>query len=238
MKRMSLVLALLLTFCWSMRAEEIQLKDGTKITGKIISLNGDTFQIKTAYGEIQIPRSDILSITFPENQPKKETGDGSKTEPPADESVQDGTYTNRTEKFQIMVPKGWKNAPELRKDKSGVAAALKSADETLFFFYTPERFDGNLNPYKALAETQYRMNFKDYQKLSDSEVQLAGRTGTKLVWQGKSRDAGDAEMKFIVYILPYDGRMVRLSFGTLEPLFNDALATFDAMAASYHTITP
>src|SRR5580704_1391968 len=111
MKRMSLVLALVLTFCWSLRAEEIQLKDGTKITGKIISLSGDTFQIKTAYGEIQVPRSEVLSITFPENQPK----DSSQTEPPVEESIQDGTYTNRTENFQIMVPKGWKNAPEFRK---------------------------------------------------------------------------------------------------------------------------
>ena len=234
MKRMSLVLALALTFCWSLRAEEIQLKDGTKITGKIISLNGDAFQIKTAYGEIQVPRSEILSITFPENQPK----DSSQTESLVDESIQDGTYTNRTDNFQIIMPKGWKNAPELRKGKLGVTAALKSADETLFFFYTPEKFDGNLNTYKVLVETQYQGKFKDYQKLSDSEVQLAGRTGIKLVWQGKNRDAGDAEVKFIVYILPYDGRMVRLSFGTLEPLFNDAVATFDEMAASYRTVTP
>jgi hypothetical protein len=181
MKRTSLILALVLTFCWSLRAEEIQLKDGTKITGKIISLNGDTFQIKTAYGEIQVPRSEILSINFPENQPK----DSSQSEPLVDESIQDGTYTNRTDNFKIMVPKGWRNAPELRKGKLGVTAALKSADETLFFFYTPERFDGNLNTYKVLVETQYQGKFKDYQKLSDSEVQLAGKTGMKLVWQGK-----------------------------------------------------
>jgi hypothetical protein len=233
MKGISVALALVLAFCWSLRAEEIQLKDGTKITGKVIALNGDTFQIKTAYGEIQVPRSDILSITFPENQPKDD-----QTEPLVDESIQDGTYTNRTEHFQIMVPKGWKNAPEFRKGKLGVTAALKSADETLFFFFTPERFDGNLSTYKVLVETQYQAKFKDYQRLSDSEVQLAGRTGIKLVWKGKSRDLGEAETKFIVYILPYDGRMVRLSFGTLEPLFDDAVATFETMAASYRAVTP
>ena len=53
-------------------AEEIQLKDGTKITGRILGVNGDVFQVKTSYGEINVPRSDIISINFPENQPKPE----------------------------------------------------------------------------------------------------------------------------------------------------------------------
>ena len=48
------------------RAEEIQLKDGTKVTGKLVSINGDSFQVKTAYGDIQVPRAQILSIEFPE----------------------------------------------------------------------------------------------------------------------------------------------------------------------------
>ena len=48
-------------------AEEIQLKDGTKVTGKIVGVSGETFQVKTAYGDINIPRSQVISITFPEN---------------------------------------------------------------------------------------------------------------------------------------------------------------------------
>ena len=56
-----------------LRAEEIQLRDGTKITGKLTGITNDTFQVKTAYGDIQVPRAQVLSINFPENQPKKES---------------------------------------------------------------------------------------------------------------------------------------------------------------------
>ena len=42
-------------------------------------------------------------------------------------------------------------------------------------------------------------------------------------------------MKFLVYIVPYDGRIVRLTFFTLEPLFDDGTAVFEKMAASYRS---
>src|ERR1039457_5334205 len=50
------------------RAEELHLKDGTKISGTLTGVTGDTFRVKTAYGEIQVPRSQVVSITFPESQ--------------------------------------------------------------------------------------------------------------------------------------------------------------------------
>lgn len=238
MKRIASLLALSLALlCVPARAEEIQLKDGTKITGKLIAVNGDTFQVKTAYGEIQVPRSEVLSITFPENQPKKE-GESAQAEIPVDESLQGTTYTNRTAHFQVTVPATWVVAPEMRKQSKDIIAALKSPDETLFFLVTPEKFAGTLNTYKVLTETQFQSKYKDYEKLSESEIHLDGRTGTRFIWRGKSPEVGDAPMKTLVYILPYEGRVVRLSFITLEPFFNDNLATFEAIAASYHTVAP
>ena len=49
-------------FCQTTRAEQIQLKDGTKVTGKLVGITGDTLQIKTAYGEIQVPRAEVRSF--------------------------------------------------------------------------------------------------------------------------------------------------------------------------------
>ena len=43
--------------CVPVRAEEIQLKDGTKVTGKLTGITNDTFQVKTAYGDIQVAAS-------------------------------------------------------------------------------------------------------------------------------------------------------------------------------------
>jgi hypothetical protein len=214
-------------------AEEIQLKDGTKITGKLIAITGDTFQVKTAYGDINVPRSEVVSIMFPENTPKS-AGNDEASLPPVDEELKGQTYTNRTAGFQVAVPSGWKLAPELRTSKD-VIAALDSPDETLFFMVTPEKFSGTLATYKVLAETQYQKNFSGYVSDGETETQLDGRKGIRLIWHGTSK-SNNADVKFLVYILPYEGRMVRLSFFTLTPLFGDGVPVFEKIAASYRSV--
>lgn len=232
-----LALGLALTSA-ALKAEEIQLKDGTKVTGKVIGVNGDTFQIKTDYGEIQVPRSQILSITFTENQPAKDSKPAAGDFPAIDESLEGTTYVNRTAHFQVTVPQGWAIAPDLRAQSKDIVAALKSADQTKFFLFTPEKFAGTLSTYKVLVETQYQTLFKDYEKLSETEAELDGRKGLKIVWHGKNPQAGNAPLKAEVYIVPYDGRVVRLSFLTLEALYDESLPSFESIAASYHSITP
>lgn len=219
--------------CLQLTAEDIQLKDGSKITGKVTGVTGESFQVKTAYGEIKVPRSEIVTINFPENVPAKPTEDAGGATSAIDETLDGTHYVNRTAGFEVTVPVGWVLAPELRKTPE-ITAALKSPDESLFFMVTPEKFAGNLNTYRVFAETQYQSKFKDYQKQAESEVKLDGRPATRLVWWGKSQD-NNVPIKFLVYILPYEGRMVRLSFFTLEPLFNDAVPTFEKIALSYHT---
>jgi len=216
----------------SLKGEEIQLKDGTKITGKVTGVSGDTFQVKTNYGDINVPRSEVVSITFPENAPKSAASEAAALSP-VDEELKGNTYTNRTAGFQITVPSGWKLAPELRTSKD-VIASLDSPDETLFFMATPEKFSGTLATYKVLAETQYQKSFTAYVNEGETEAQLDGRKGIRLVWHGTSK-INSAEFKFLVYILPYQGRMVRLSFFTLPPLFSDGIPIFEKIATSYHS---
>jgi hypothetical protein len=213
--------------------EEIQLKDGSKITGRITALDSTTFQIKTAYGEIHVPRTEIISIQFPENGSKKE-GESQTTLPHLDESLDGTLYSNRTAHFQVTVPSGWVLAPELRQSPD-VAAALKGADQAAFFMVTPESYAGPLSTYRVLAETQYQNKFQDYQIVSETEAKLDGRAGLRLVWKGKTRDTSLA-LKFLVYIIPYDDRMVRLTFWTLDPLFDDAVPVFrkDSSVLSCH----
>ncbi len=211
-------------------AEEIQLKDGSKITGKITGVDGNTFQVKTAYGEIKVPRTEIVTIQFPENSTKKSDAAGDSS--PVSESLDGTLYSNRTAHFQVTVPAGWVLAPELRQ--KDVIAALKAPDQAHFLMVTPESYTGDLSTYRVLAETQYQSNFRDYQKLSESEAKLDGRTGLRMVWKGKPRDS-DIHGQFLVYIIPYEDRMVRLSFYTLEQLFEDAVPMFEKIAASYHS---
>jgi len=240
MRRIGFALALYFAMsCISGRAEDIQLKDGSKVTGKIIATTDETFQIKTAYGNIQVPRSEIVSINFPENQPtEKSEGNTETAATPVEESLEGLTYTNKTARFKVNVPQGWSSAPALRGKSKDIIAALQSQDQTLFLFVTPEVFSGTLNTYRVLAETQYQIKFKDYEKLGEIETQLDGKAGLRLIWHGKNTSASDAPLKSVVYIIPYDGRMVRLSFLTLEPLFDTAFPVFEKIAASYRSLTP
>jgi hypothetical protein len=209
-------------------AEDIQLKDGTKISGTITGVTADKFQVKTAYGDIQVPRAEIVSISFPDNTPKE-----AKAElPTIDQSLDGHKYTNRTEGFQITVPDHWMMAPEMLSHD--IHGALKSTDETLFFFYTPEKFAGTANTYLAVAESALQGKFKDFEKLSQTEVTLDGQKVTRWVWRAKNPAAHDMPLKALVYVIPYEGKMVRLSFLTLEQLFNDALPSFEKTAATYH----
>jgi hypothetical protein len=228
------VLPLLFLSFAPLHAEVIQLKNGNKITGKLTGVNGDTFIVNTDYGEIQVPRSDVVSISFPENDPKKT--DAAAQTPPIDESLVETIYINRTESFQATVPKGWKIYPEMRQETKGVVAALISEDQTLFLLVTAEPFSGTLTTYEVLAESQFKSTFTNYEKLDESQSTLDGRNGIRLVFHGESRAKPGATLKFLIYILPYEGRMVRLTLFTLDPLFDNALPIFEKIAKSYSTL--
>jgi hypothetical protein len=230
-RRSRLLLAMLLFVLPFLNAEEIQLKDGTKITGKLVGIKDDVFDVTTAYGNIKVPRAQVVTISF-ENPPTASAGTSVS---PIDESLTDTVYTNRTAGFRLITPTGWQLAPEMRKSNSEIAAALKSPDSTLYFLAMPESFAGTLATYEVLAENQYKNKFADYERISESEVQLDGHNAIRVVFQGKTDKA--TTLKCLVYLLAYQGRMVRLSFLTLEPLFNNAVPIFEQIAASYRSNT-
>jgi PsbP-like protein len=232
MRRISCLLIVLLISSSLVHPEEIELKDGSKISGKLTAVEGNVFRVKTAYGEIQVPRSEVVQIRFPENAAKTESGNGdSKTsESQVDESLDGTTYSNRTAHFQVNVPHGWALAPEMRQKE--IVAALKSDDQAQFFMVTPEKYAGSLKTYQLLAETQIQNNFQEFEKLSEAPAKLDDRNGMRIIFKAKK---GTMAFKFLVYILPYDGLMVRLSFFTLEPLYNDAEPVFEKIAQSYHS---
>ena len=90
-------------------AEEFTLKDGTKVAGKMVGIKGDSIDVETLYGKIKVPKVNIVSISFPENQPKPAPEEKANTERLKVEQSLDGTtYTNRTGKFKLTVPSGWK----------------------------------------------------------------------------------------------------------------------------------
>lgn len=234
MKKLCLTLALVLCTCLLLAAEEIHLKDGTKLTGQLIGVTADKFQIKTAYGEIQVPKSEIVSINFPENEPREEAAPASAT-PEIDQTLEGDAYLNRTENVRMTVPSGWSVAPEF--NSKDIHGGLKSADETAFVFITPEKFAGSVQTYAVVVETQLQNKFKDYEKIAQFDTTLDGRPAVRMLFKAKNQNVNNMPLKFLVYMVGYDGRVVRLSFGTLEPLFEKALPDFEKMAASYKSIS-
>jgi len=213
-------------------AEELHLKDGTRISGKIVAVSEDSFQVKTQYGEMKVPRSEIETIEFPENQPTRKP-DTKAEIPPIDESLNGQSYANYTGNFEVMLPPGWLLAPELHVTKD-IVAGLKSADQSLFLIVTPEQFAGTISTYKVMVESQVQTKFLNYEKLAESETKVDGKPALRLIFHGQNKD-NNLQMKFAVYIISYEGRMVRLTFFTLEALFDEALPVFEKIAGSYHT---
>ena len=62
------------------RADEIRLKDGTKISGTIVGFENDSFKVETAYGFALIRKDKVAGIVV--SAPKKEPEPKAKTNPP------------------------------------------------------------------------------------------------------------------------------------------------------------
>src|SRR6266849_746372 len=106
MRRTILLLGFLLAALVPASAEEFVLKDGTKILGRMVAVKGDKIEVETAYGKMQIRRSDILSINFPENAGtavSQSSSDSTKPKP-VDESLTGTQYVNRTGHCTLTVP--------------------------------------------------------------------------------------------------------------------------------------
>ena len=67
MRRILSTLLLFLVAVLSATAEEIVLKDGTKIVGHMTGVTGDKIEVDSAYGKMVFKRADIVSINFPQN---------------------------------------------------------------------------------------------------------------------------------------------------------------------------
>src|SRR5260370_37491829 len=97
-------------------AEEIVLKDGTKLVGHMTGITSDKIEVETSYGKVQLNRGDILTINFPENSSGKapEAAAAKQELPKIDETLISTQYLNSTDKFSHTLPTEWKIDTDLR----------------------------------------------------------------------------------------------------------------------------
>lgn len=237
-------LALLLGSSSAM-AEEVALKDGTKIVGHMTALTADKIEVETSYGKVQLKRSDILTINFPENgastnagqpsSPAAAPGAGSKVDAPQVDEVLTGLqYTNRTSKFTLTVPADWVIAPELRHSPDTLAA-LTSRDKLRFLMVAQEEYPGSLESYKELTMLGARRNLSNFEELSQSPATIDGKPALMIFYRGTLAKASNLPVEFVSAIIVSGKTYTKVTAWCVEPLFRDVQPTFEKLLNSYHS---
>ena len=231
-----LVFSLLLAMSLPSAAEEILLKDGTKIVGHMSGLQADKIEVETAYGKMQIKRGDIIAINFPEN------GASTAPVPPAskdaapsiEESLRGTQYVNKTHNFTLSVPPDWKIDPKF-PHSSPIVTVLSSHDNMRFLTVTQEEYNGSLESYKGLLELTYRKMFGSYEELSESPVKIDGKSALLFSFRGISSKADNLPVQFLVAIIPSGTSYTRVATWCAEPLFHETQPMFEQIVSSYHS---
>ena len=217
-------------------AEEILLKDGTKIVGNMTALQAEKIEVETAYGKMEIKRGDIVSINFPENgaAPAPVAPAPANAALNIEESLSGNQYVNKTGKFTLTVPQDWKINPKLPR-VAPIVAALSAHDDLGFLLVTQEEFSGSLESYKGLLELQYRRTFGDYEELSKAPVTLDGKPALLFSFRGISPKANNLPMQFFVAIIPSGTTYTRVATWCVEPLYHEMQPVFETIVNSYHS---
>jgi hypothetical protein len=226
-------------------AEEISLKDGTKIVGHMTSLSADKVEVETSYGKMQVKRSDILTINFPENGANTSAVSGNSSgtatpttasaKPPTiDDSLQGTQYLNRTGKFSLTLPPDWKINSNLVRSPQTVSG-LSSRDEMRFVLVSREEYTGSLESYKGLGDIQARRSLSNYEELSSSPITIDGKAGVLISYRGTMPKAENLPVQFMVAIFPSGTTYTRIAAWCVEPLFHEMQPTFERILTSYHS---
>ena len=239
MRRVLWALSLFLGVVMPISAEEIAMRDGTKIVGHMTSIQGDKIEVETAYGKMQLKRADILTISFPENGGSAVPAAAAPKDAPQsiDESLRGTQYINKTGKFTLTLPVQWRINPKLQRT-APIIAALSSQDEMRFLTVTQEEFTGSLESYKGLLELKYRRTFGGYEELSESPAKIDGKAALLLTFRGISTKADNLPVEFLVAIIPSGTTYTRIATWCVEPLFRETQPMFEGIVNSYHGTAP
>jgi len=107
-------LLLLMVVVSSATAEEIVLKDGTKIVGHMTGVTADKIEVDSAYGKMTFKRTDIVAINFPENGASPAPDASVEKGRSGSERKRRGIFTGHTLRQRrpassaLILPSGWK----------------------------------------------------------------------------------------------------------------------------------
>ena len=218
--RMGLGLALALVAPSGLAAEEFYMKDGSKVVGKIVAYEKDSFRVETSYGIAIIYKDRVARIVFAEGEareapapasPRAEPAPARATPPPPpplptriDEAVSATAYVNETYRFQIFKPPTWRSYPQLVRPQTPLVAALGTPDETTLLLIGREYYNGPLPDYVRLAERSLQRLYENYHREGESLTQIGGVPAVE------RRFTGEAEGRY------WTGTAIYLARGQLH----------------------
>jgi hypothetical protein len=235
MKRVFSIFLLLSAAGLPAKAEEISMKDGTKIVGHLSAVTADKIEVESAYGKLQLKRSDIVTISFPENAPAtaSESTAAKAEAPKIDESLQGARYVNKTGKFSLNVPQEWMINPDLRRAPETLTV-LSSRDKTRFLMVIQEEYPGSVESYREMIALSARRNLTNYEELAQSNVTIDGKKALLIFYRGATQK-GNVPMGFVSAVIPSGSTYTKMTMWCVEPLFHDMQPTFEKMLMSYRS---
>jgi len=185
--------ALLCVFCFPAAADELKLRDGTRITGRIVGFDDDHFKVETPYGFALVRRDKVASITMTEE--KKNSKAATKpaeavpapsatasATPPASpapaprirEEVAGTTYTNHLYGFRLYKPPSWQVIEGAHRTLPNAVVAMGTGDETTLLVVGREPLRGSLETQASATERRLREIYENYRALGDEKTTVAG----------------------------------------------------------------
>jgi hypothetical protein len=223
-------------------AEEISLKDGTKIVGHMTEISADKIEVETSYGKVQLKRSDILTISFPENGPAATSSDAAAASdsaakiaaPKVEEFLNGAQYVNRTGQFTLTVPPDWVLSPDLRRTPDALAA-LSSRDKMRYLAVIREDYPGSPESYKEIMLLGARKGLGNFEELTQSSMTIDGKPSLVVYYRGTLTQSNNLPVEFVSALIPVGKTYTKITVWSIEPLFHDMQPTFEKILSSYHS---
>ena len=178
-------------------ADELRLKDGTKIVGNIVGFEGDAFKVETSYGFALVKKDKVASIIVAEAKPPA-SPPPAKTNPPPiapavnpapatapplarpveapmREAVEGTRYTNLTYSFQLYKPPSWSVIEGARKTLPTAIVAMGTDDQTTIFIVGREPLQRAIEQHAAANERRLRELYENYRSLGERRTTVAGQ---------------------------------------------------------------
>jgi hypothetical protein len=227
---------LLFTVALPALAEEIVLKDGTKIVGHMTGITSDKIEVETSYGKVQLNRNDIVTISFADNASAKasEAAPAKVSLPKMDETFTGTQYLNRTGKFSLTLPPDWLIDPNLRNSPTTLAG-LSSKDKMRFAMVIQEDYPGSMDSYRELTMLGARRTLSNFEELAHSSATIDGKPAILVFYRGTLQKSNNLPVEFLSAFIQSSNTFTKISVWCIEPLFHDMQPTFEKIVGSYRT---